>query len=56
MVSLWVGHDTWHLGKRWKKERKFFIDNLLVRSNFIIVIIRWIGLAPRVFEFPFQIA
>jgi len=26
--------------------REFFIGNLLVRNNFIIVMIRWIGLAP----------
>jgi len=35
------------------KEREFFIDNLLVRIYFIIVMIRWTGLAPRVFDFPF---
>ena len=33
-------------------EREFFIDNLLVRIHFIIVMIRWTGLAPWVFEFP----
>jgi len=33
-------------------EREFFIDNLLVRIHFIIVTIRWTGLAPREFEFP----
>jgi len=27
-------------------ERDFFIDNLLVRIHFIIVMIRWNGLAP----------
>ena len=27
-------------------ERAFFIDNLLVRLHFIIVMIRWTGLAP----------
>ena len=27
-------------------ERDFFIDNLLVRIHFIIVMIRWTGLAP----------
>jgi len=27
-------------------EREFFIDNLLVRVHFIIVMIRWTGLAP----------
>ena len=35
------------------KEREFFIDNLLVRIHFIIVMIRWTGLAPWEFEFPF---
>ena len=34
-------------------EREFFIDNLLVRIHFIIMMIRWTGLAPRAFEFPF---
>jgi len=34
-------------------EREFFIDNLLVRILFIIVMIRWTGLAPWEFEFPF---
>ena len=34
-------------------EREFFIDNLLVRIHFIIVMIRWSGLAPWEFEFPF---
>ena len=35
-------------------ERDFLMDNLLVRIHFIIVIIRWIGLAPWEFEFPFR--
>ena len=34
-------------------EREFVIDNLLVRIHFIIVMIRWTGLAPWEFEFPF---
>jgi len=34
-------------------EREFFIDNRLVRIHFIIVMIRWIGLAPWEFEFTF---
>ena len=34
-------------------EGDFFIDNLLVRIHFIIVMIRWTGLAPWEFEFPF---
>ena len=33
------------------REREFFIDNLLVRIHFIIVMIRWTGLAPWEFEF-----
>jgi len=36
-----------------QRERKFFIDNLLVRIHFIIVMIRRTGLAPWDFEFPF---
>ena len=35
-------------------ERAFVIDNLLVRIHFIIVMIRWTGLAPWEFEFPFS--
>ena len=35
------------------EQREFFIDNLLVRIHFIIVMIRWTGLAPWEFEFPF---
>jgi len=34
-------------------EREFCIDNLLVRIHFIVVMIRWTGLAPWEFEFPF---
>ena len=34
-------------------EREFFIDNLLVRIYFIIVMIRWTGLAQWDFDFPF---
>jgi hypothetical protein len=34
-------------------EREFSIDNLLVRSHLTIVMIRWTGLAPCNFEFPF---
>ena len=34
-------------------QREFFFDNLLVRIYFIIVMIRWPGLAPWEFEFPF---
>ena len=35
------------------REREFVIDNLLVRVHLIIVMIRWTGLAPWEFEFPF---
>ena len=35
------------------RDREFFIDNLLVPIHFIIVMIRWTGLAPWEFEFPF---
>ena len=35
------------------KEIEFFIDNLLVRVHFISVMIRWTGIAPWEFEFPF---
>ena len=34
-------------------ERDFFVDNIMVRIHFIIVMIRWTGLAPWEFEFPF---
>jgi len=33
-----------------RQEREFLIDNLLVRIHFIIVMIRWTGLAPWAFE------
>ena len=35
------------------REREFLIDNLLVRVHFIVVMIRWTGLAPWEFEFSF---
>jgi len=35
------------------REREFFIENLLVRIHFIIVMIGWTGLAPWEFDFPF---
>jgi len=34
-------------------EREIFTDNLLVRIHCIIVMIRWTGLAPWEFDFPF---
>ena len=37
-----------------EREREFFIDSLLVRIHFIIMMIRWTGLAPLEFEFPFR--
>ena len=42
------GHGTPH-----KLKRDFFIDNLLDRIHFIIVMIRWTCLARWEFEFPF---
>ena len=33
-------------------KRECFIDNLLVRIHFIIVMIRWTGFAPWEFQFP----
>ena len=36
-----------------RPERVFFVDNLLVRIHFIIVMIRRTGLVPWEFEFPF---
>ena len=42
--------DSKNLGN-W--EREFLTDNLLVRIHFIIVMIRWTGLAPWEFEFSF---
>ena len=33
-------------------KRESFIDNLLVRIRFIIVMIRWTSLTPWAFEFP----
>jgi len=35
------------------RERELFIDNPLVRIHFIIVMIRWTGLAPWEFESSF---
>jgi len=49
MISAWDEVDWAGLGS----EREFFIDNLLARIHFIIVMIRWTGLAPWEFEFPF---
>ena len=40
------------LAKR-QQESQFFIGNLLVRIHLITEMIRWTGLAPWEFEFPF---
>ena len=41
-VDRWIRtHGVWGAG-----EREFFIDNLLVRIQFIIEMIWWTGLAP----------
>ena len=50
---LFAQRCTGTLAQPRQREREFFIDNLLVRIHFIIVIIRWTGLAPWEFEFPF---
>ena len=36
-----------------KRDRKFFIDNILVQIHFNLEMIRWTGLAPWEFEFSF---
>ena len=36
------------------RDREFFLENLLVRIHFIIVMIRWTGLAPWEFESLFR--
>ena len=42
-----------HGNARLSAEIEFLIENLLVRNHFIIVMIRWTGLAPWEFEFSF---
>ena len=51
--SLSLANETSHLASAQTEvvKREFFIDNLLVRTHFIIVMIRWTGLAPWEFEF-----
>ena len=44
----WVRPDH-----RCVREGEFFNGKLLVRFHFIIVMIRWTGLAPWEVEFPF---
>ena len=48
-----AAHQPPRVAAQLRREREFFIDNLLVRIHFIIVLIRWTGLAPWEFEFPF---
>ena len=58
-VILWVcgkrglQADACGAAPQLQPEREFFIDNLLARIHFIIVMIRWTGLASWEFEFPF---
>ena len=52
MLQAGGSGDGW-LASTLEVEREFFIDNLLVRIHFIIVMIQWTGLAPWEFEFPF---
>ena len=40
-------------GSLGRQEKVFFIDNVLVRIHFIIVMIRWAGLAPWEFKSTF---
>ena len=47
------GHACSHASSQRDRDREFFIDNLLVQIHFIIVVVRWTGLAPWEFEFPF---
>ena len=42
--SAWGGDAPWYCGLF--PERGFFVDNLLVQTHFIIVIIRLTGIAP----------
>jgi hypothetical protein len=49
--EVWTRPPT---GEALPRERDFFIDNLLVRIHFIIVMIRWTGLAPWGVKFFFQ--
>ena len=45
----WLEHAE-RAGRGSQVKREFFIDNLLVRIHFIIVMIRWPSLAPWDFE------
>ena len=50
-----LANDTLVRGGGWTggAEKKFVMDNLLVRIHCIIEMIWWTGLSPREFEFPF---
>ena len=52
--NLMAGVDPDHVALRVARLPlpPFFIDNLLVRNHFIILMIRWTGLASWEFEFP----
>ena len=55
-ASAWVNEQVPPLAQTQVpglQERDFFIDNLLVRIHSIIEMIKWTGLAPWEFEFPF---
>jgi hypothetical protein len=49
------GIDMGGLYKEFITERDFFINNLMVRIRFIIVTMRWTGLAPSLHSL-FQVA
>ena len=61
-MGMWTSKSSSRGSERFRKSRscacgeeiEFFIDNLLVRIHFIIVMIRWTGLAPWEFELPFS--
>ena len=50
----WDKRQTSREPRRVGGRKRFFIDNLLARIHFTIVIIRWTGLAPWEFEFFFS--
>jgi len=54
MALQQVRQHVWQPQQVRAREREFFIDNLLVRIHFMIVMIRWTGLAPWEFGFPFS--
>jgi len=60
IVIPWLSHRrrtsstrSWPRTTLATPEREFLNDNLLVRIHLIIVMIRWTGLAPWEFDFPF---